>query len=577
MGRTSAVRDVISQLRHRPRVAIAVAVFSAVSTAAEAVMLITVAAVASAFAAGHSGRVEVRSLGLHENVPSEPLLAVAVGLIVIRLVAEFGAQRIVGKVTTAYEISLRKDLLDAYLRADMSVQERYGTGELQTLALADSEGARLVLESSLRVLPAAIGFGLLLLTAFFVSPALSGAIVVAAALMSLLLQPLARRGGEANEAYSRSRGSWAKELVQNQALRREIRVFGIASWVEQRSQRLLDEQQQHRRTADILNAMSPAIYQSTIYVVAVGLLIVLATADIAVRSLASVVLLLVRALSYSQRAQQLLHTVDERAPNKLRLDETLAGLRAGAVTQGDAKPGSWLELAFENVTYSYDDGPPAINGLSFRGRRGEAIGFIGPSGAGKSTAILLALGLLRPDAGAVTIDGVAVDDISPDERARHCAFVPQEAVLFELPISENITLGRPGIDAATIAAAAREAWIASDIEQLPDGFETVAAERGSRFSLGQRQRITIARAVAGRPNLVVFDEPTSALDPVSESAINRVIDDLRKDAIVLVVSHRRESAIRCDRVLYLEAGELVAEGDGAAMWERAGFAGSGGG
>jgi ATP-binding cassette subfamily B protein len=171
----------------------------------------------------------------------------------------------------------------------------------------------------------------------------------------------------------------------------------------------------------------------------------------------------------------------------------------------------------------------------------------------------------------VFVDGVAMPQIASDERALRCAFVPQEAALFELSVHDNIALGRPGITEREVIAAAIRSGIHEEIVRLPEGYQTVVAERGSRFSVGQRQRVAIARALAGNPRLVVFDEPTSALDPGAETAVRRALEELRRDATVLVISHRRESALQCDRVLYLRDGHLVAEGHGLEMWELAGF------
>jgi ABC-type multidrug transport system fused ATPase/permease subunit len=138
-------------------------------------------------------------------------------------------------------------------------------------------------------------------------------------------------------------------------------------------------------------------------------------------------------------------------------------------------------------------------------------------------------------------------------------------------VHDNIALGRPGIDEREVIDAAVRSGIHDEVVRLPHGYQTVAAERGSRFSVGQRQRVAIARALAGNPRLIVFDEPTSALDPEAENAVRLALEELRRDATVLVISHRRDSALRCDRVLYLREGHLVAEGRGAEMWELAGF------
>jgi ATP-binding cassette subfamily B protein len=396
-------------------------------------------------------------------------------------------------------------------------------------------------------------------------------ILVAAVFLILVLQPLGHRARAATERYTRSRADWAQELVQDQTLRHEITVFGIVPWVERSSNRLLAVARREHEATIRLTSMGMVLYQSASYLIAVLLLLFFIAADIPAAGFAAVVLLLVRGLSYSQGLQQHLHAIEQRSAVLERVEATITALRAAEAPSGSARGLGWDTIELRNAWFAYEPAHTATAGVSFRAERGEMIGLIGPSGAGKSTLALLALGLLQPEHGGVFVDGVPMPRIAADERARRCAFVPQEAALFELSVHDNIALGRSGINEREVIGAAVRAGIHEEVVRLPHGYQTVVAERGSRFSVGQRQRVAIARARAGNPRLVVFAEPTSALDPEAEAAVRRALDELRREATVLVISHRRESALQCDRVLYLRDGHLVAEGRGSEMWERAGF------
>lgn len=573
--RSRSVRLALTLLWGRRRTASRIGLSSTVAAVSEAGLLLLIGLIAAALATGDTTETTVSLAGWSARAPVTVLLAVTLGLVLIRTVTAYDTQRILAKVTAKYEADVRAELLATFLRADARWQDQHRIGKLQDLALPDVEASATVLEAALRTLPALLSFLLLLATAFAVSPAASVVILVAAIFLILVLQPLGHRSRAATERYTASRAAWAQELVQDQTLRHEISVFGIVTWVERSSGRLLAAAQRERETTIRLTSMGLVLYQSASYLIAALLLLFFSAAGIEASGFAAVVLLLVRGLSYSQGLQQYLHIIEQHSAVLEHVEDTITTLHAAEIPSGSVSGLSWDTLTFEDVQYSYEAGQIAAAGTSFRVQRGQLVGLIGRSGAGKSTLALLALGLLQPDSGRVLIDGVPIEQIEAEERATKCAFVPQEAILFELSVYDNIKLGRTRIDEAAVTEAAIKSGIHDEITRLPDGYRTMAAERGSRFSVGQRQRIAIARALAGRPRLVVFDEPTSALDPDSEAAVHRALDELRRDATVIVISHRRESALRCDRVLYLSNGRLVDEGSGSEMWALAGFSSPG--
>jgi ABC-type multidrug transport system fused ATPase/permease subunit len=542
-----------------------------VAAMAEAALLLLIGLVAAALAAGNTHETTISLAGWSTRAPLSLVLVVTLCLVLVRTVTAYDTQRALARATAKFEADARGELLGAFLRADARWQDRHRIGEFQDLALSDVEVGRSALESALRSIPALLSFFLLLVTAFAVSPVASLVILVAAIILILILQPLGHRARAATERYTQRRGAWAQELAQDQSLRHEIAVFGIVLWVERSSARLLGAARREHEATIRLTSMGMVLYQSASYLIAALLLLFFAAAGIRAEGFAAVVLLLVRGLSYSQALQQHLHAIEERSAILERVEAAITALRAAEAPSGSVRGLDWSTLTFDDAWFSYEPAQPATVGVSFRAERGQMIGLIGPSGAGKSTLSMLALGLLQPERGGVLVDAVPMPEIAPEERARRCAFVPQEAVLFELSVHDNIALGRSGIDEAAVIEAAVEAGIHEEIVHLPNGYQTVAAERGSRFSVGQRQRIAIARALVGKPRLVVFDEPTSALDPQAETAVHRALDELRREAIVLVISHRRDSALRCDRVLYLRDGRLVAEGRGSEMWALAGF------
>ena len=215
------------------------------------------------------------------------------------------------------------------------------------------------------------------------------------------------------------------------------------------------------------------------------------------------------------------------------------------------------EVAFEDVTLSFDRGAPALDRLSFTVRAGEVLAIVGPSGSGKSTIADLLLRLLDPDSGVVRVDGHDVRAVRQDDLRRHIALVDQEPSILHATIAENIRYARPEASDADVAAAARQAALDSFIARLPEGFATTVGERGTALSAGERQRIAVARAFLTNPSILILDEPTAALDPESERLVADGYEAVMRGRTTIVITHRAELARRADRVLELDGARAL--------------------
>jgi ABC-type transport system involved in Fe-S cluster assembly fused permease/ATPase subunit len=228
------------------------------------------------------------------------------------------------------------------------------------------------------------------------------------------------------------------------------------------------------------------------------------------------------------------------------------------------------DLAFNKVSFRHTARSQGLDEVSFRAPPGSTTGIVGTSGAGKTTLVRLALRLIDPQAGAVTLDGQDLRALRQASLRQAVALVPQDVALFNDTLRVNIGFGRPDASEEELWAAADAAELGQFIRGLPEGMETKVGERGLKLSGGERQRVGLARALLTHPRLLVLDEATSALDSRTEAAIQQTLRRPRGGRTTLVVAHRLSTIADADQILVLKGGRIVEQGDHAQLIDRDG-------
>ena len=218
-------------------------------------------------------------------------------------------------------------------------------------------------------------------------------------------------------------------------------------------------------------------------------------------------------------------------------------------------------VAFENVSFAYNNDEPILDDVSFSATPGQVVALVGPSGAGKSTVASLLPRFYEVTDGRIVIDGCDIRDVTMESLREQVGIVPQETLLFNGTVYDNILYGRLDATEEEVLNAAKAANAHNFILELPNGYETQLGDRGVNISGGQRQRIAIARAILKNPQILILDEATSALDTESERVVQEALDRLMVGRTSFVIAHRLSTIKNADKILVMEKGKIVEEGN----------------
>ena len=220
--------------------------------------------------------------------------------------------------------------------------------------------------------------------------------------------------------------------------------------------------------------------------------------------------------------------------------------------------------------FGYAPGTPVIDHVSLTAEPGQTVAIVGPTGAGKTTLVNLLMRFYELDTGRILIDGVDTTTVRRQSLRAQIGMVLQDTWLFTGTIADNIAYGRPDASRDEVLAAARAAYVDRFVQTLPDGYDTVVSDDGGAVSAGEKQLITIARAILARPRLLVLDEATSSVDTRTELLIQRAMAELRRDRTSFIIAHRLSTIRDADLIVVLDAGRIVERGTHTELLARRG-------
>jgi len=475
---------------------------------------------------------------------------------------------------------LRGDLYAHLQRLSLAYHGRQRVGDLLYRITADSFAVQtMIMNGVLPILSALILLGGMLIVLFPMDPLLT---VLALAIVPVLFALIA---------------TFNKKIIDVATEVRDLdsRVYSLVQWgmaAIKVVQAFTKEEEEHRRfmgaSRDSLRATLRLYNWQTLYSGGVNVIIALGTAIVVYAGARAV---MAGTLSVGQLIVFIAYLAQLYAPiNQITQSWGLiAGARVGAArvfevleTETDLKSGTRQfppqgaagAIAWRGVAFRYRPETPVLTDIDFSVAAGSTIAVVGPTGAGKSTLLGLLPRFFDPDRGTVTIDGVDIRDFTLPSLRSQIAMVLQPPLIFPLSVADNIAYGRPGADQAAIEEAARLARIHETITGLPEGYQTLLGEAGVPLSEGEKQRITIARALLRDAPILILDEPTSALDVATEALVMAAIETLMHRRTNFIIAHRLSTVRRCDRIIVLKDGTIAEQGTFAELVRRDGiFAG----
>jgi ABC-type multidrug transport system fused ATPase/permease subunit len=501
-----------------------------------------------------------------------PLLAGAVGVATLISVATaFALSQILGVAAQRAITNMRRSIEAHVVKLPVRYFDSTQTGVLISRIMTDAEGIRNLVGTGLvqlsgSIVTAVLALGVLFylnwkmtLVTLLVLSCFGGVLSIA----FKKLRPLFRERGNINAEVT---GRLAESLGG-------IRI--VKSYIAEKREQIVFTHGVHRlfrNVAKSVTGVSATESASGVIIGAIGVVMMLAGGSAVVKGSMTLGDLVMYTFFTGLMAMPLV----QMASIGTQITEAFAGLdriheiKRMATEDEDDKTRQPLpvvhgDIAFENVSFAYNEGVPVLRNISFHAPSGSTTALVGSSGSGKSTLIGLVMAFHRPLTGRVTIDGIDLGSVRLRDYRANLGAVMQENFLFDGTIADNIRFSRPGASRAEIREAGRIAHCEEFIEGFEKKYDTVVGERGIRLSGGQRQRLGIARAILADPRILILDEATSSLDSESEALIQDGLRRLRHGRTTFVIAHRLSTIRSADQILVLEGGEIVERGRHAEL------------
>ncbi len=466
------------------------------------------------------------------------------------------------KITAEYERVTRNNLFQKTLKAKWSYLAKQKLGYLENVLSVDVKMSSAMLKQISASIINSTSLIVYVVLAFNISSKITLITLVVGALAFLVFKPFISQTKKVGTKETKLNKKVAHYINENVLGLKTIKASTVTKKVTSLGNDFFESLKKLKiRKLMMRDITGSAIQPMSMIFISVVFAISYKMPGFNLPSFIVIIYLINRIFGYVQTIQFSLHAMSEYIPHLqhvLNYEDKIK--EAEEVDQGKEDFKFNNNLQFKDVYFEYDQGADVLKGINFEIKKGEMVGLIGTSGSGKTTVVDLILRLFEPTKNNINLDGVNIKDINLNNWRDNIGYVSQDIFLIDGTIADNIKFYDDSISDEQIAKAAKMANIYDFIQSLDNKFEHKIGDRGLFLSGGQRQRIVLARVFARQPQLLVLDEATSALDNESELAIQKVIENIKGEITVLVVAHRLSTVTNCDKLLVLDKGQIVEEG-----------------
>lgn len=474
---------------------------------------------------------------------------------------------IAAKIATDYEESVRNRLLGVALKATWPHLLKQKLGHLENILMIDVERSSILLLLISNTIMTVAGLLVYILVAINISFYITLMTLFIGGLLFFIFKPFIYKTRETANRVTALNKQIAHQINESALGMKTIKTGVVGDEIIKIGKGFFNRLKKLKIRLFLLKNITGSFLQPiSLIFVCVVFAVSYKMPSFHFAALLAVIYLIQKIFQYIQQFQVNLHTMNEAVPylkNVLNYEESAQSNGESSLGQHDFCFDKSLE--FKNIHFVYTAEKEILSDVSFDVKKGEMVGLIGPSGAGKTTVVDLILRLFEPSGGQILVDEKNITEINLKKWREHIGYVSQDIFLINDTILNNIKFYNESINYEDVVEAAKMANIYDFIQTCPDGFNTLIGERGIMLSMGQRQRIVIARELVRRPEILILDEATSALDNESEVQIQQTIERLKGKMTIVVIAHRLSTIMNCDRLIVLENGHAVEQGAPAEL------------
>ncbi|MXV63423.1 ATP-binding cassette domain-containing protein [Natronorubrum sp. JWXQ-INN-674] len=474
---------------------------------------------------------------------------------------------------TNYVRDLQSRAFRSALDARVAYFDREGSDDVLNAIVTQAEYAGKVIRDFVRFFEQVLLIGMYLAIAFYISPLMTVVAGVAIASLTFLIRHVLEGGYDVGDQVADANEGIQQNVQTGTQGIRDVKLIGMHDQLYDQFSTHLDRFTDSSIKLGRNEAAIGCAYNLSIAVMVFGLIYVSITfADMSLGALAVFLFIMFQLGPRVSNANEYFYKVEGRLPHLVRTQQFIEELEANEDIRGGDRPvpEPATPIAFEDVSFAYEEDEPVLQDLSFRVDEGEFIAFVGQSGEGKSTIASLLARLYAPDDGEITANGTPIDEFDTDEWRSRIAFVRQDPYIFNETLRENITVANADATEAEIEDACEIAQVTEFLDELPDGYDTELGDDGVRLSGGQRQRVALARALLEDADILVLDEATSDLDATIERRVQDGIESMSQEYTIVAIAHRLSTVRDADRIYALEGGTIAEHGEHGQLLEQEG-------